>query len=337
MKRSKVLCVLFPFVMALCTACSGSGADNLSIESEPVEVEEDDTSAGASEVSTDDSANASSSEDVADVNLLDDDKEFSCVKLKDNESTEVDLGKDGKPDTLFLECTNDSLYFLKVNDKKVDLITENPGFEFGPDTADVFYAHRTNGDFVFVSRTTATNGGAGVTLYEIKDGSMTKVDEIPNAELSFFYDEDDGMYETGMSSSIATVIRTENVLCWMNFVAPFSYGSNGFKMEEKLYGISMGREGEMVLKKPLDFCDESGKVIKTVEAGKVVSPWAGNDPYEDPDNVQTTGNKMQFVDENGEQLGFITYEMKKNNGIYDVYIDGVNSEEIFEINEVGDI
>ena len=180
--RKSIVGVVVPFAMLLCVACSGSDSNEIVIENVPVEEVAENT---------DDSSDAASLAS-SDGNLAIEDKEFYFEKLKENEKKEVDLGNDGQTDTIMLECTDDHSYSLKVNDKSVDLITENFFFsEFGfwENEADVFLVHRSDGDYLISDIDSGTMPTAGVTLFECKDGSFTEAGSAKGENLRVTYDD----------------------------------------------------------------------------------------------------------------------------------------------------
>ena len=209
--------------------------------------------------------------------------------------------------------------------------------DFGYSVIELSYIHRSDGDFFVSSKISPTGFGEGVTLYKCENGDLTEVDKIDDAMVTGDYDSEKDITVAEISADKIKVVRCQKVICSLQFYNYFSYGSTGFSASDKLYDIEMTFSGNMVLKKPVSFCDESGKVIKKLEAGQVLVPTKGNYPFEDLDNIKLSGNTMEFSLENGETVGFITYELKKGEYMFDAYIDGVNADDIFEVNELGDI
>ncbi|MBO4457469.1 MAG: hypothetical protein J5802_07105 [Butyrivibrio sp.] len=339
--KKRIVSLLFPLAMILCVACSGSDVNELVIESSPAE-ESDENADTANTASSDAATDASTA-----ATEVEEDKEFYCEHLEDNKKKEVDLGNDGQMDTILLECTDDHHYSLKVNDKSIDLITDNTffsGFEFWENYADVFFVHRSDGDYLISDIDSGTMPTAGVTLFECKDGSFTEAGSAKGENLRVTYDDNGEISSYEIFADKIGLAASVDYFGSSFFCRDYSYGSNGLVETEELYKIHYRFIGQndkaegLTLKKSLTFYDESGKELKTLEAGQTVYHYEGNKPFKDNDkDVQKTGNKMSFVSEDGEFLGYITYELRDNGSYYEPYVDGVKEDEIFDNIQYADI
>ena len=324
--------------MAFCSACSGSDSSEVVIKSEPNEGEEDGTNAGMGEDSEDGASDAGAEEASTS-----DENEFVYFILEENESKTVDIGNDGKKDTLLLECDKNHNCSLKINDTTTDIITDNHEDEFGRYKYVIFcYIHKSDGDYM-LSKYYLTSGW-GVGLYKVQDDTIKEIDKIEQAGF-YCYDGDvaPGYEKYKISSNTVAVNKGVELFGSTDFIRNYTYGENGFAPAEDMCRISYRfYESEnvhsgLVLKKPMTFCDKYGKELNKLEAGEKVYHYEGNNPLEDKDNVQMIDNKIGFIDKDGKFLGYITYNLKETDIYYEVDIDGQKEDEVFDGIFYGDL
>lgn len=253
------------------------------------------------------------------------DKDFYFEELKDNEKKEVDLGSDGKSDSLLLKQPDasgkDKACYLQVNDQKVniDLVVEN-GVVYG--SAHAAFVHRTDGDYVMLEQYGAAPFGT-VTLYKWNNGSLKELGSVDGTvQIYSEYDEKTGKSTYTIDADKVVIGESFEVLGNWIGTKEYKYDDEGFTTYDKwlkLHPLVKNSDGALTLKKTLTFSDESGDPPKTVEAGKKVIP------------CEAKGNNtIGFMSESGEYLGEITYTLKEENYGTKAYIDGVSEDEVFD-------
>ena len=111
MKMKKLVCMALPVVSMLFVACTPIDISKLGTGEQQA-----DSTAEASE----ETSEAASEGDSAEVDNTTEDGEFFFEVLEKNEKKEADIGNDGKMDTLLLEINEDGEGQFKVNDKAVE-------------------------------------------------------------------------------------------------------------------------------------------------------------------------------------------------------------------------
>lgn len=303
MKKSKLVCAALPLVSSLFVACTPIDVSNLGGEAQ-----KDESSVEASAVEVSDATDASSEADSA-ADATDsaaNDSEFYYEQLKENEKKEVDLGNDGKQDTLLFEF-KDTTCKMKINEQVIDVeIYADGDIVFGG--ADALFVHKTGADYLILEIFGDANYGS-VTLYKWDNGSMKELDKLDDfVRVNSNYDEktDSSTYDI-YADKIVLAKRYDIFGSWIG-TKNYTYGDDGFVTEEKsekLQPFIMGSDGGLILKKDITFTDDSGEAPKTAKAGETIYP------------CEIKQNVMGFNSKNGEFLGYLPF-------------NGVSEEELFE-------
>jgi hypothetical protein len=316
MKKSKLVCAALPLVSSLFVACTPIDVSNLGGAEQ-----KDESSVEASAVEVADATDASSEADSAanETDSAANDSEFYYEQLKDNEKKEVDLGNDGKQDTLLYEI-KDTTFQMKINEQVIDLdVPSDNGFVFGG--ANVLYVHKTGADYLILETYGDSLHGT-VTLYKWDNGSMKKLDELDDlVRVHHTHDEktDSTTYEV-YADKIVIAKRYDVFGSWIG-TKDYTYGDDGFATEEKadkLQPFVVGGESGLILKKDITFTDDSGEAPKTAKAGETIYP------------CEIKQNTMGFNSKSGEFLGYIPFEY--NEDTYTYSSNGVSEQELFENN-----
>ncbi|MBO4458710.1 MAG: hypothetical protein J5802_13420 [Butyrivibrio sp.] len=301
MKKNRLVFLGFPLIAAMTVACSGIELNG---------GEDGQTEIVTEEASTSEEATEATSEAETEETAAADDAEFYYLDLKENAEEKVDLGSDGQMDTLFFKhpdgSGSDNSCSLKVNDQTIDieLLVEN-GVIMGD--ANAFLAHRSDGDFVMI-----TEGGAmgygNLTLYMWDKDSLKEVGKIDDQPVNIY-----STYDTKANSDKYEIYADKIVISSLeNFFGcdwigarDCKYDGGGLELvrEEKVYPIINGADAGLILKKDVEFMDDSGEAPKTAKKGQKIIPYDIN------------GSCMGFKSEDGEFLG---------------YLQDDNGEELFE-------
>jgi len=314
MKKSKLVCMAIPLVSMFFVGCTPIDVSNLGIGEQ-----QEESTAEVSEVeisgATDTSSEADSVADTTDSSVID--SEFYYEQLKENEKKEVDLGNDGKQDTLLFEF-KDTTCKMKINEQVIDVeIYAYGDIVFGG--ANALFVHKTGADYLILEIFGDANYGS-VTLYKWDNGSMKELDKLDD------YMRVDSNYDEKTDSSTYCIYADKIVLAkrydifgsWIG-TKNYTYGDDGFATEEKtekLRAIITGSDGGLILKKDVTFTDESGDAPKTAKAGETIYP------------CEIKQNVMGFNSKSGEFLGYLPFEPDENGVFYSS--NGVNEQDLFE-------
>ena len=107
MKKRNLVCMVLPFVSMFFVACTAIDVSNLGSSDQ-----QSDSAAQASSVADVEASDASTEADSAVTESAANDSEFYYEELKANEKKEVDLGNDGKQDTLLFDFKDNSRSIL---------------------------------------------------------------------------------------------------------------------------------------------------------------------------------------------------------------------------------
>ncbi|MBO4458723.1 MAG: hypothetical protein J5802_13485 [Butyrivibrio sp.] len=318
MIRNKLKYLALTLSSTLLVSCNGIDNNQTIIEST------DESADTTAEVSSDTDAENTESTEKSGNEAGD----FYSVKLDVDDEKSIDLGNDGNMDSLVLTYgTTDwgETYTLKTNDKTLDLITEEETNLC--EDVDTYFVHKSTGDYLLASRSGFSNI-VDVVLYKWDNGSFVEKDRLKDMAIS---NDAESISENNLVAySYCTAFGNWD-LC-----KNYSYGDTGFSTEDKMSKVRPGYGGskELTLKKSLTLNDEKGNPTKTLDAGQKIIPSEANDTYE-----VGAKNTMSFVSEDGELLGYITYEYVSDGETEfpsSVTVDGVSEDELFEnIEHVG--
>ena len=301
MKKRLLICVGILLIAATTVACSGIDLEKFGIDNKQAETL-------AEEVSTEDAGEAISEEAEEAEGESSDDSEFYFSKLKNNEELRIDLGSDGQMDTIFFKhpdgSGNDNSCSIKVNDQTVDieLVVEN-GFLYGE--ADAFFVHRSDGDYVLINEQGA-DGYGPITAYMWDKDSLKEVgkyDEPVIVDSSIDEKTNSEKYEIYPDKIVIGYLVDIYDCNWIA-TADLQYGPDGVEQklekEHKIHPMVEGLSKGLILKKDVEFDDESGNDPKVGKAGQTIIPYG------------MQGSSMSFTSEDGEYLGYIIYDGDSN-------------------------
>ena len=294
MKKRVLICLSILLIAATTVACGGKNNNK--------------TEAPAEEVSKEDAGEATSEAAEETDSESSEDPEFYFTKLKKNEELRMDLGSDGKMDTISFKhpegSGNDNSCSLKVNDQTIDidLVVEN-GQLYGE--ADTFFVHRSDGDYVFINEKGADGYGPLVAYMWDKDSlkEVGKYEELVIVDSSIDEKTNSEKYEI-YPDKIVIGYLAEIYDCNWIATADLKYGPDGLDQEiireHKIHPMVKGLNKGLILKKDIEFDDESGDDPKVGKAGQTIIPYG------------MQGSSMSFTSEDGEYLGYIIYDGDPN-------------------------
>lgn len=311
MKKRNLVCMVLPFVSMFFVACTAIDVSNLGSSDQ-----QDDSAAKVSSVAAVEASDASTEGDSAATESAANDSEFYYEELKANEKKEVDLGNDGKQDTLLFDF-KDKTCQMKVNEQAIDMdIVVEGGVVYGG--ADALFVHKTGADYLMLE-TYGDSGSGAITLYKWDNGSMKEIDKLDDyVKVDCHYDEktDSNTFEI-YADKVVIAKRYDVFGSWIG-TKNYTY-DDGFATEEKsdmLKPLLEGGDSALVLKKDLEFMDDSGETPKTAKAGQKIYP------------CEIKQNLIGFNSEDGQFLGYITYEF--NEETLRCSGNGVSEDELFE-------
>ena len=311
MKKRNLVCMALPFVSMFFVACTAIDVSNLGSSDQQA-----DSAAQASSVADVEASDASTEADSAATESAANDSEFYYEELKANEKKEVDLGNDGKQDTLLFDF-KDKTCQMKVNEQAIDMdIVVEGGVVYGG--ADALFVHKTGADYLMLE-TYGDSGSGAITLYKWDNGSMKEIDKLDDyVKVDCHYDEktDSNTFEI-YADKVVIAKRYDVFGSWIG-TKNYTY-DDGFATEEKsdmLKPLLEGGDSALVLKKDLEFMDDSGETPKTAKAGQKIYP------------CEIKQNLIGFNSEDGQFLGYITYEF--NEETLRCSGNGVSEDELFE-------
>ena len=318
MKKNYLLTAGIVGVMML-TGCTTTGTlaeENTSVEESTVEAVEESSGIEVSEeVNSDTEASTEEATEADSEETVSEDKEFYYKELADKDKLDVDLGNDGKMDTVLLEQKN-STCTVQINDQKIEknILVEN-GLALG--SVNAVFVHKTDGDYIMLQEGGIDHFG-NVTLYKWEDDTM---EEVGNLEGSYVIDSNaDGEREIYADKVI--IGESFNVLGSLIGTKEYKYDQDGFTTYDKwlkLHSTIANSDGALTLKKAMTFTDESGDPPKTLEAGTKVVP------------CEAKGNcAIGFNTVDGEYIGELMYETKEVEYGEEIYFDGLSKDEVFD-------
>ena len=169
MIHNKFRCSVFLIFSLMIVSCSGIDGNQIEkVSSDVSTIEDTNIVDDATTEDTDMSVSATSEEVSEDQN-----GDFYYVEL-DNECQNIDIGNDGKMDSLLLSYDSGwEKFTLIVNEQKIELISHEDHWDWG-ECAGAFYIHRTDGDYIITERSGYSNL-TDVTLYKWTNDSFEEI------------------------------------------------------------------------------------------------------------------------------------------------------------------
>ena len=306
MKKHVNILLGITMLSALLCACGDTSEDiDNSISTENTEAAVTSDEKTEVEVSLTESTTEATSTDVSgEANA---DSSFTFFELKHDEEKQVDLGGDGKMDTLMATGSDEIQYDLIINDQTIELINRDDSNEW--EVATSYFVHNSEGDFIMSELNDPLNGWE-TTLYMWNNGSFEK---IGSEQLGIMKDDN---FQAEIFGDKVVLFDSISVLSTWRGTKDFTYGKDGFIAKDEKYFYA-GDKVALTLKQDVAFDDD-------YEVGEAARTAASGDTIYISCMIQ---DRVGFTSENGDFLGYLTVT-QTDSGEYEV--NGVNEYEMFD-------
>ncbi|RKM61675.1 hypothetical protein D6856_05595 [Butyrivibrio sp. XB500-5] len=308
MKKHVNILLGITMVSALLCACGDTSEDiDNSISTENTEAAVTSDEKTEVEVSLTENTTEATSTDVSGEATAD--GSFTFFELKYDEEKQVDLGGDGKMDTLMATGSDDTHYDLVINDQTIELINRDTNNDW--EMATSYYVHNSEGDFIMSELNDPLNGWE-TTLYMWNNGSFEKIGSEP---LGILNDEDSGVKIQGNE---VVLFKSIQALSSWRGTKTFIYGKDGFIAKDEKTFYAADKIG-LTLKQDIAFEDEyeAGQAARTASAGDTIY-------------ISTlVQDRIGFTSANGDFLGYLI--ITQPDGEYgDHFINGISEYDLFD-------